>query len=220
MDDETRQVIADAVAEATGGLAKKNADLLKELKEAKQKAGTLDEVDLDGLKAQAKELADLKQKKLEDDGEYKKMYDASKSSHQNELDKLIAEKNAIAEKLTFTNKKNALTSELIASNAVPELVVSAVALLGDRVELDPENKPIVDGKPLSDFVQDWAKTDVGKHFIKFDNSGGGAGGSEGGGVNANAKFFDKKNPEYSLTEQGKIANVDPEGYKKLKNQYK
>jgi hypothetical protein len=54
-------------------------------------------------------------------------------------------------------------------------------------------------------------------ILRSSLSGSGAPGSGGGHLGADfAKFFDKKSPEYSITEQSKLANSNPQLYTQLK----
>lgn len=214
MADE--EAIQKAVEEAKAGLLKKNKELMAEVKEAKAALSKFDGVDLDALKTASDELKTLKTKKLEADGEYKKMYEQLKAEHSTTLSKLEAERDALKGDLSDTKKVYALTLALNANKAIPKLVDVAVTTLKDQVALDDNGVAMVGDKTVTDFVKSWTQSDVGKYFVQSGNSGGGGDGSGDVKLDPAAKFFDKKSPHFNLTEQGKIAKVDPARYTKLK----
>lgn len=218
-DESIEKVVAAAVAEATQGLASKNAELLKDLKNQKEAFSEFEGVNIKELKSAADELKKIKDKKLEEDGEYKKMYEIMKNDHATEVEKLQNANKDLEAKLHDTTKSNALATALVTVNVIPELADVAVSTLKDKVAIDDAGNPIVGDKPVADYIKTWAATDVGKHFIRSGNSGGGGNGSEGGGVDSNTKYFDPKSKDFNLTAQAKLANSDPEAYKALKKQY-
>lgn len=205
-----------AIEEATAGLLKKNKELMKELKTAQSQLSKFVDVDVDSLLSAKAELEDLKQKKLEADGEYKKMYEAQKESHAKEVAKFKAENAELKTSLVDVKKVNALSNALADSNAIPELIPVAVTTLKDKVAVDDNDNLLVGDKPVADFVKEWAASPVGKHFVKSGNSGGGAEGGAQDKTDAAAKFFDKSSKDYNLTEQAKINRVDPARYERLK----
>lgn len=219
MDAETKKLIDDAVKEATSGLATKNKELLKDLKTTNEKFSKFDGVDIDSLMSAATELEKLKNDKMEKDGEYKQLLDKAKEEHALEIKKLQDDKASVEQKYVSNKKTGELARELAGIKVIPELLDVAITSLVDKVSLDKEEKVIAGDKPVADFVKDWAQTPVGKHFIMNGNSGGGGEGGDDS-TNSNAKFFDKKHPEFSLTEQAKLANRNEAEYTALKKQYK
>ena len=219
MDEATKLLIAQAVKEATDGLAAKNKELLKDLKTAKETFSKFEGLDVEKLTAASAELEKIKSDKLEKDGEYKKMLDKAKEEHALEVKKFKEDKINLEQKYSHTKKSGELAMELVGIKVIPELMDVAITSLADKVSLDAEGKVVAGDKPVSAFIKEWAESPVGKHFIMSGNSGGGGEGGDGSS-NANAKFFDKKNPAYSLTEQAKLANRNEAEYNALKSQYK
>lgn len=210
-DDITKQ-INEAVAAATEGLVTKNKDLLKELKTAQKSLTEFSNVNIKDLQKAAKDLEAIKKKKLEDDGEYKKLYDTAVENHAAKLTELTTERDNLKATLDSTTKAHDLSNLLVGKKVIPELLDVAVSTLKDAA-------PANDATALEAFVTNWAESDVGKHFISSGNSGGGADGNDGGNVNEFAKFFDPKNASYNLTQQAALHNKDPKQYEALKKKY-
>jgi hypothetical protein len=175
-EEEFNAKIASAVEEATGGLAKKNQELLAELKEAR-KGKAIDPAELDRLQAKIDSLeADLS--------------NASKSSK--EQAKLLKQsQDALASESGFTQRlllDNGLTEQLVKAGVAKEFLPAVKAMLGTQAKVivdGDSRKAVIGDKELSEFVSAWATTDEGKHFISApSNGGGGASGGAGGGSNA------------------------------------
>jgi hypothetical protein len=64
---------------------------------------------------------------------------------------------------------------------------AAIELIKARYEAEVavnDGKPFakIDGKPVNEFMSDWAQSETGKHFVRADvNSGGGSNGANGKG---------------------------------------
>lgn len=218
MTPEEQAAIDAQIKEATDRLEAKNKALLKELKEARGTLKNFDGVDLEALNKIAEDHKKLTEKNLEEQGAFKKLHEDLKQKYEKDVALLSEEKQKLAGSIALKEKSEQLTAALAANKAIPELLGVAKGTLLGSVELDDNNKAVIDGVPVSDFVADWTKTDVGKHFTLNGNSGGGGGGG-GGNPDDEAKFFDKKSPEYNLTAQAKIASKDPDRYKALKKQF-
>ena len=134
------------------------------------------------------------------------------------------------EKLTATNDGlNATNTKLIIDDglslALRGLERFDIREGGEAVAirtLKEMNPTIVDGKamfgdkPAIEFIGEWANSDASKFYLKSkENSGGGAGGGGGQGGNNEAKYFDKKSPDFNLTKQGEILKTNPELYNQL-----
>lgn len=218
MDEETKKLLE----EATAGLKQKNKELLAELKTTQESMAKYTGVDIDALKAANDELAQLKQKKLEDEGEYKKLYSEQQAQHKS----LLADKeNAISElkkSLAQTKKESAVNLGLAGLPLVEGEGISeaAAALLIPKVAINDENEALIGDKPVHEYIRtDWAASAVGKTFLRSGNTGGGGNGAGGNKLDAASKFFDPKSGDFNLTEQGKLARTDPERYKELKAKY-
>jgi hypothetical protein len=123
-------------------------------------------------------------------------------------------------KIVDMSKKSALLGALSEIKVIPALAEVAILTILPSTAIDDSGNMTVNGKTIPDFVKEWSSSDVGKHFIMSGNSGGGEKGGSGGGASDNAKYFDKKSPEYNLTKQAEIARQDPTVYSALKTKYK
>lgn len=189
----------------------------------------------EALVAKNKELLDEikaeRRKNTENSGDLQKFYDLQdkydalkeeQTKLQRDLDKsnktvntLTEEKTALEGNLTGLIVDDGLTNQLTKAGVKPEYLEATKALLRSKVSV-ADNKAVVGEKGLEEFMKEWSTTD-GKAFITAPANGGGdANGSNGGGVNEFAKYFDKKSDDYNLTKQGEVYNTDPELYKQLK----
>ena len=170
-------LIEAAVAEATEGLKNKNGELLAKLKKA-QKDSTIDPAEFSALQenlsaTEAKLAEALKtQKQLQTEA------DKSKKAYESEtqfVSRLLVD--------------NGLTEAIIKAGVKPEMSKAVKAMLAGQVTLKVEGDKrtaMIGDKLLSDAVEEWSKSDEGKHFVTApDNSGGGANG--GGQGKANVK---------------------------------
>lgn len=186
---------------AVKALAAKNAELLEELKKTRAKAREMEAAEAE----RQKQIADAEEEK------------ARKSKDFETIEKGYKEKlsKAEGEGILWKSKYEALVIDrgldeaLSAAKVNPVLAKAAHALIKAEhgVELSEDGRATIGGKPLADFVGEWAKSDTGKAFVMSGNSGGGANGSgNGGGGN------DKPNPwkpgSFNLTEQGRLLKTD------------
>jgi hypothetical protein len=170
---EVKDAIKAAVEEAVSGLSTKNAELLKEVKELR-KGKSVNPEDLDRIES---ERDDLK-------------------AQLNQAQKDLKAANANAEKATKAlADEQGFTTKLLADNGLADALVKAgvnnpahlkavKALLGSQVQIVNEGDQRVakvGDIPLADFVDGWAKSDDGKHFVSapVNSGGGGNGGSNG-----------------------------------------
>ncbi len=168
--------------EETEGLRNKRDDLLKQVRDLKKKRangeedGGVGSEDLERqLEAAQKELATTKK-------ELKKATDRLTSTEQSYNDEvkfinaLVAE-NGLREYLIEHGVKNPVNQK------------AAMALLMPSVVVEPDGDKRVakaNGKPLKDFIKEWAGTDEGKHFTDASiNRGGGGNGSGSSNSNNN-----------------------------------
>jgi hypothetical protein len=180
-DQEVKDLIKQAVEDATAGLSTKNAELLKEVKELR-KGKQVSPEDL----AAIQEERDTLQQQL--DATKKELKAATTN-----MDKLTKD---LASEQGFTTKllaDNGLTDQLTKAGVTnPISLKAAKAMLGSQVQIvtDGDQRVAkVGDKTLADFVGEWAKSDEGKHFVAAPNhSGGGAGGGSGGADGTKAKI--------------------------------
>lgn len=165
--------IKEAVEEATTGLVKKNQELVLELREAK-KGRAIDPAELDRLQTKIDSLeVDLG--------------NATKASK--EQAKLLKQaQDALASESGFTQKlllDNGLTEALVKVGVANQYLPAVKAMLGTQGKIISDGdirKAVIGDKELSEFVQGWASSDEGKHYISAPaNGGGGASGGSGSG---------------------------------------
>jgi hypothetical protein len=175
-EEDFNAKISEAVEAATGGLVKKNQELLSELKEAR-KGRTIDPVELDKLQAKIDALeADLgtaQKTKKEQDKALKLAQDA------------LASESGFTQKLLLDN---GLTEALVKAGVATPMLPAVKAMLGSQAKVIVDGdarKAVIGDKDLTEFVSAWATTDEGKHFIAAPaNGGGGASGGAGNGSGA------------------------------------
>ena len=175
-EEELNAKIAEAVENATGGLSKKNQELLAELKEAR-KGKAIDPAELDRLQSKIDSLESdlgLAQKAKKDQ------------------DKLLKQaQDALASESGFTQKlllDNGLTDALVKAGVANQFIPAVKAMLGTQAKIIADGdtrKAVIGDKDLTEFVSSWATSDEGKHYIAAPaNGGGGANGGSGNGSGA------------------------------------
>lgn len=171
-EEELKAKIDEAVETATGGLAKKNQELLAELKEAR-KGRAIDPAELDRLQTKIDSLeVDLG--------------NANKASK--EQAKLLKQaQDALASESGFTQKlllDNGLTEALVKVGVANQFLPAVKAMFGTQAKIIVDGdarKAVIGDKELTEFVSSWATSDEGKHYIAApSNGGGGASGGSGG----------------------------------------
>jgi hypothetical protein len=175
-EDDLKAKIDEAIEAATCGLAKKNQELLAELKEAR-KGKAIDPAELDRLQSKIDSLeVDL----------------GSAQKASKEQAKLLKQaQDALASESGFTQKlllDNGLTDALVKAGVANQFLPAVKAMLGTQAKIIADGdarKAIIGDKELNEFVSSWATSDEGKHYIAApSNGGGGASGGAGGGSNA------------------------------------
>ena len=166
--------IKAAVEEATSGLAKKNSELLAELKEAR-KGKQIDPAELDKLQEKIDGLENqltVSQKTIK---EQQKAFEQTKA--------------ALDSESGFTSKlllDNGLTDALVKAGVAAPFLPAVKAMLSSQAKIAIEGdtrKAVIGDKDLSSFVTEWATSDDGKHYIAApqNNGGGASGGSNSTG---------------------------------------
>lgn len=174
--------IKEAVEEATIGLAKKNQELLGELKDAR-KGRSIDPAELDKLQ----EKIDL----LELD-----LSNANKSSKEKDKALKLAQ-DALVSESGFTHKlllDNGLTDALVKSGVAAQFLPAVKAMLGTQAKIIADGdarKAVIGDKDLTDFISSWVTSDEGKHYISAPANGGG-GASGGANSSSNAKVWTRE----------------------------
>lgn len=173
---EFKDAVQAAVDSATEGLARKNSELLGEVKKLKRGA-EIDPAEMTALESQIDALkADLTKAQKE-----AKTF-ATKAD---EFGKLLESESGFTRSLLI---EQGLTAELVSAGVKnPAHLKAALAMLkSDAQVVQDGDKRVakIGDKALKDYVKEWAAGDDGKHFITADqNSGGGAfGGGSGSGA--------------------------------------
>lgn len=175
-EEELKAKIDEAIESATSGLAKKNQELLGELKEAR-KGKAIDPAELDRLQSKIDAMeVDLS--------------NAVKASKEKDKALKLAQ-DALASESGFTQKlllDNGLTDALVKAGVANQFLPAVKAMLGSQAKIVADGdarKALIGDKELTEFVSSWATSDEGKHYIAApSNGGGGASGGAGGGSNA------------------------------------
>lgn len=174
--------IKEAVEEATIGLAKKNQELLGELKDAR-KGRSIDPAELDKLQEKIDSLElDLS--------------NANKSSKEKDKALKLAQ-DALVSESGFTHKlllDNGLTDALVKSGVAAQFLPAVKAMLGTQAKIIADGdarKAVIGDKDLTDFISSWVTSDEGKHYISAPANGGG-GASGGANSSSNAKVWTRE----------------------------
>ena len=181
-EEELKAKIDEAVEAATGGLAKKNQELLTELKEAR-KGRAIDPAELDRLQSKIDALeVDLG--------------NANKAGKEQEK-ALKKAQDALASESGFTQKlllDNGLTEALVKVGVANQFLPAVKAMFGTQAKIIVDGdarKAVIGDKELNEFVSSWATTDEGKHYIAAPGNGGG-GASGGAGNGSGAKVWTRE----------------------------
>ena len=70
--------------------------------------------------------------------------------------------------------------------AGPYLEAAEALMRAKGAALGNDDTPLIDGKPLSDYIREWAASDAGKAFVSAPNSSGG--GASGGSAASGSSF--------------------------------
>lgn len=173
-----------AVEEATNGLAKKNSELLAELKEAR-KGKQIDPAELDKLQEKVDGLENQLNASQKTIKEQQKAFEQTKA--------------ALDSESGFTSKlllDNGLTDALVKAGVATPFLPAVKAMLSSQAKIAIDGdvrKAVIGDKDLSAFVTEWATSDDGKHYIAApqNNGGGASGGSNSTGQQVvNRSTFD------------------------------
>ena len=168
-----KKAVDDAVSEANEGAAKKNRELLVELKEAK-KGRTIDPAEIERLEAKADDL----QTKL---SVAEKATKDATTAAEKAVKALEAESGVTHRLLAENGLTSALSKAGVTDSAFVE-ALKAMHLPNVKVVADGDSRKALYGdKELEAAITEWAGSDVGKKFVTAPaNGGGGASGGKGG----------------------------------------
>lgn len=211
--EELNKLISEAVEKATAGLQSKNAELLADLKKAKD--------DKKELQKSVQEIEDAKRAAEEDavnkSGDIEKIKSQLTKKHQDELSKVQEMLNSERSNLNALLIDGGISDAIAKANIAPQFHDAVKALLkyGNKPEIQSiDGKPqgIIDGKSIQEFVNQWSQSDAGKHYVAApNNAGAGAKGSNsnasGGAVkNLTREKFDALNPAEKMAFSKEVAS--------------
>lgn len=219
-DPADRKIVQDAVDAALATareehdseverLNNKNTELLGKLKKAREGGDNAGEVE-----RLETELAGV-QKQLGEANTKLRTTERQLATVTGERDTAVTERDTAVSQRDNEFKNNALSSALAEAKVAPHFMDAAKALLNGKlaVEVNGDERTILaDGKPVGDFIKEWAASDAGKHYVIAPaNGGGGATGPNGNG-NPNGS---KKLSEMSEAERTEMARSQPEAFQSL-----
>lgn len=175
--EEVAKMLQDVIkAETTKfneGLLKKNEELLNEAKLAKkEKKDYIEKIEGE------KKLKEFEKQKSEGNIE-----EVSKK-YQEEISTLQSSIKEYNDKYTNLVIDNDLSKAILKNNIAKQYIPAVKALLktGNKISVvDSDGKfvPVINDKPLEDFVSQWSKSEEGKIYVAAQqNTGGGASGSK------------------------------------------
>lgn len=215
-DPETKAAVKAAIKAAlaeqaeeheadVAGLKEKNKELIAKLKKAQSgEGGDVDSAEVARLET---ELRDTK-KALR---AAEKARDDAVEERDTAVQRADKEASVTASLLT----ENGLTAALTKANVKPELLPAVTALLSGKVEIKEvsgKREAQVNGKALGDFVEEWAKSDEGKHYVAAPLNGGGGSSTK---LPTNPQGGAKKISEMTLAERTALYNADPDKFREM-----
>lgn len=218
MSEFTKAQLDAAIKEAVDGLKSKNKELLKDNKELKVAINKFDGIDVDELKQAAEKLKEIETQQNEEKGEYKKLYEKAQQTIETLKNNTKTETTELQQKVVAANIDKHLALSLVGAGVEPELVDAASSLIGTNATQTDDGKIVVGDVELGDFMKEWTTSKVGQRFIGDGNNGNGMSGPGNTDTRAELKYYDKNSPDFSVTEQAKIANKDVALHKRLVDQ--
>lgn len=216
-DPETKAAVKAAIKAALAeqaeeheleiqGLKDKNKELIGKLKAAKSggEGGEVDSAEvarLEGELREAKKALRAAEKRASDAEEERDTATARADTEAGVTKTLLTE--------------NGLTTALTKANVKPELLPAVTALLSGKVEIKEvagKREAQVNGKPLSDFITEWAASDEGKHYVAAPLNGGGGSSTK---LPTNPQGGAKKISEMSLQERTELHAADPAKFNEM-----
>lgn len=220
-EKEDDQRFKDHIKGITEPLERSNEGLKADITKLKTKSKEFEGVNLDQLKADAKELVELKESIKNKETETEKALRIASEQHKRETESMKKELAILTESSKRALVDNVLMQSLVKNNVKSSLISAAQTIIKGKVSiLEEGNERVakVGDKTIEEYVSEWVKSEEGKHFVLAPkNSGGDASGSgEGeGGEGEFDKFFDKKSKSYNITQQVILKKKNPELYNKL-----
>lgn len=195
--------------QAVAGLKNKNAELIAKMGKLKPD---------DSLKSELESLREFKSKAdiqaEEIKGNYEKAQKMTAAEFEKKEKSYLDKLAAIEEQNTKLLVDGGISQQLDAINILPALKPAAMALLKSQAKLE-EGQALIEGKPLADFIKEWANTDAGKAFVRApDNSGGGA---QGGGTNTKGIKNPFSKEHFNLTDQARLIRENPAEAERMKS---
>jgi hypothetical protein len=158
----TDTTITDTSTEDTSGLKNKNADLVRRLKLAEQRAEEAEQAREAAAEEAERQSGNLEalEKRLE--AKWQKKYDA-----------LAAERDALSGDLRTIRLDNEVKSAIAAGNVRPELVPAVEALLLRQAQYDDSTKQAnINGAAIGDYAKEFFGSKEGSFYVNAPASSG------------------------------------------------
>jgi predicted nuclease with TOPRIM domain len=192
-----KETEAEITVDETAGLKAKNSELLGKLK--KQQA------EIDELLT-AKEEAETEAATKA--GDIEKLKQQLEKKHQNELDKLRGEKEALEKDLRTIRVDNAIATAISKGNIIADHVDAVEALLQRKVSYE-DGVATIDGQS----IEDWSKTYFSKAGAIYVNAANNSGANISSNDGSRASPFTLPKTEADITpEMMKYGREQPEAF--------
>lgn len=194
------------------------AAMKETLRKVREERNTFEKALKEREKSEADSKAAKEREELERKGEYEKL----KASLEAETKAQRERAESLESRLRNGARDRAAMEAIQAANGIPKALLPHIT---GNLEVVPDGEDfrvVVKGNPgqkLTDYVAG-LKDEMPWGFQASGMSGGGAqsaGGSAGGG--GNARYFDKKSPDYNYTKQMEIAKSNPNEFEALRSQF-
>jgi hypothetical protein len=215
----TQEQVDAALDKETKGLKAKHEELMDELKDLKRTHKQFEGLDPEEIKETLRAAKEAENKRLEAEGDWKKLRDQMREDHAKEIQKRDAQIDSLTKGMDETRTQVAIDSAMKEAKIAPQFADTVEAFLKTKIVLTGKGEArtaVIGDKSPGDFLKEYVGTDNGKHYVLADsNSGGGSpGGRKGSGSPDNP--FDPEKP--NITKQMEVMKTDPQRAKTLQQQ--
>ena len=175
--------------------------------------------DAEELERLRQERAEAERKKLEAEGKWEELRTKLQKEYDEKVQAKAAEvkeRDSYIERLVVDNELRRALTEIGVHKDYLEAVEAMMKLRGPRVQKGEDGyrgvfpDELHGDKPITEYVQEWAKTDQAQRFIEASGAtGGGASGRGAGGAGKTKAFKD-------MSEQERMDYIDEHGLEKYK----
>ncbi len=207
LSDEVKVQIKERADARASGLISKKDELINKLNKLKDE-GSATQAELEQLR-QLKNT--YEQQQAESQGKYQEALEIAEKRMQSELEKAQSQLAEYQQREQNYLINDGLNRAFDKAEIKPELKPAVEALFKSQATVT-DGQAMIGDKSLSEYIQEWAKSDEGAPFVlEPHNSGGNANGSSP--VTGGKSFSDM-----SLTERSILANTNPALYEQLSQQ--